>query len=454
MLYVQRSYLPSQASFMSPVSCCRLAASSMLLMLVCVFVAPAHGQNQEQQQVLLQIQANEEAGRLDSALARIPPATTLPGLDTAHVSMLRRTVKTLKIVDIYQEKELPKKAKELLESLILKLDKQRDVYLVVAVEQRLDRVQAEVGGLIWKENEALVDKGEALLSAKKYTEAITTFEVIIDADEGNRADSTYSRARRGMIQAQTAKELAADSFFQRIKDTVFEAAETIGGWIIYFVLAILLVLIFRQIRRLWNLRVLGGIAMALEDHTVAAEDREDKSRTLMREVLHEIRTLGSAKARDIAIESMVDLDQADTISVESAPGGLATLETNITETPITVGPVSLNPRQLFSYMASFFRRSYEFTLTGILSTSGDDTILWVEKQRSDGTVVEGARFEASATGDTAQAEVVRDIAIQIALSLAQTAETKNWQSLRAYLHAEALLTDEETVEDYHTVLVK
>lgn len=31
---------------MRPVSCCRLATSSILLMLACVLVAPAHGQDQ------------------------------------------------------------------------------------------------------------------------------------------------------------------------------------------------------------------------------------------------------------------------------------------------------------------------------------------------------------------------------------------------------------------------
>jgi tetratricopeptide (TPR) repeat protein len=408
--------------------------------------------------------ALEKAGKLTEAYT-ILQKEKLRQAHTEHVAKLEAVLRVLEIASLYSEMRQYEMARTALNEQLAKLDPVSDVHLMVAVYKKITAVDAEARQAADEEAEALLTKAATLLEAKKYEEAVTTYRSVVERKPTEISEELIRRARLGQIQAETAQAKAQTAGFgEEITDAMKKGVRTIFQLLIYFAGATVLIFLLVFFRKLIPAR--NETVIVAEDLTASAEEREARSRSLIREITTEIKSLEKdiTGAESINLsedlnskgysEEPESLDGASStcfgtfVDLSVSSQELAKIESLIQEeNPVQIGPFSFSPRQLFSYLRAYFRRPYEFTLLGSLSTQGDHTVLSVEKMTREVKPAPGYRWEARASGEQARSEVIRDVATQIAVQLARVKSTPDWQSLRDYRLAMNCLAEANRATD-------
>ena len=239
--------------------------------------------------------------------------------------------------------------------------------------------------------------------------------------------------------------IVADSF----RDALTEPFPTVLKWIVYVVLIAAGVAVLAGVRKLWRrLPPRKGMVVGVEDLTADAAQRNSASHVLSRQLLTELRGLGSARSKPEAdIDESADLDRTflASLNLGVAGSGVAQFETLVQGEPaVSIGPVSFSIRQVAYMLASYFRRHSEFELTGALTAHGDRTVLVAERTNAKGQLVDRWYASRDASADTQ--ELVGDIATQIVVDLGCSTATTDWRSFREYRRglAELERSDEQS----------
>jgi tetratricopeptide (TPR) repeat protein len=322
--------------------------------------------------------ALEREGHLAAALAVLDPLP-LKGAPAEHRVALRDAVATLAAARIYRKRKQLDVEQSVLVELTKRLDAVRDVYVYAAVQEQLAEVNAKLA---------------------------------------------------------PPRERKPD-FFDKLWQDVKDAGETVLKWLILLAGVVLLFLVVRWIAKLIRSRrrARKGLGVALEDLSVEQAQQARGSRTLGGEL--RVALMAASQSADAhprpTLDAAKDLDGGAPLNVKVAGDELAALDPYFEDgSPVKVGPLSVTPRQLFSFIAATFRPRYEYEFTGYLTTSGTATLLAVELRDGDGNCV---RWSGAEDGQTGRASVIREAARRILFETGKERISESWPSVAAYREA-------------------
>jgi tetratricopeptide (TPR) repeat protein len=385
-------------------------------------------------QALMQL---ESSGDLRAAVQLAGQLSELNDVQTAHVERLKAVELALERSRLLHEAELLKEAEAELDQVWVRLGRQDDLYLMLQVQQR----RKALGEPARVEARKELDLVQALIDANKPDEAIVRANALLERTPEKIENADRERALKLKVDAQILKDAPSEpSGLVEVIDVLFAAFTTLTKWLFYFAVLIAAFSVARFARWITSkMTRRPGTMVSLEDCTAPAEQREQQSRALTRDLATAIRRIESAPAESES--PVLDWDAAELVFGPSSLGEVASLSTYVQETDIEVGPIKFNARKLFSWISSLFRPRYQYALTGALNTCGV-TALTVEQRDANGQPVRGAFFTATAEGDQARWHVVHAVGTQVALFLADIVATDSWRSLDHFLRAEEMLSKE------------
>jgi tetratricopeptide (TPR) repeat protein len=112
------------------------------------------------------------------------------------------------------------------------------------------------------------------------------------------------------------------------------------------------------------------------------------------------------------------------------------------ETPIKIGPVAFNPKQLLSMLASPLQIKRKFSLVGFLHDDGVQQILVAQQIDRAGRPVAGRSWKARLKSGENRDELIRDLAAQIIVEWPVSEVTNIWRSYREFEQGLQLLSQQ------------
>jgi tetratricopeptide (TPR) repeat protein len=396
--------------------------------------------------LLQSAQKKEEEGHLADAYKLIQHAEKTGPELKEHAKSLAMVIHALKSTEIYLAKDRKEyaRARTALSELLPKLDPVRDAPLVDIVHKKL-REAEEAGRKVADDDaNAVLDKANTLLKAEKFDDAIAAYADVAGKKPGEVSEDIIQKGIKGKHQAEAEKAKAGiPSFWWDIWTTLRTGIVTISGWIFYFVVLGTVLCLVVRIPRLWSPN--DGVEVSVEDLTATTADRAVQSQHLTEELTGRIKNPEDG-GDGIEIDRYEDIDRGDLGSLRVRVDDLSKLDSLIQDTsPVRFGPVSFSARDLFVFLRTYLRRPYRTSLRGTLSKEKDKSTLVVERSVLGGNAELAARWEETATGPTARAEVIRAMVRRIAFEYSNFRITSNWRSYEAYSQGmDVLLTRERT----------
>jgi tetratricopeptide (TPR) repeat protein len=398
-----------------------------------------------------EVLALEKAGQLEGALTLLAPRALAQDPEAkgdlgAHAGLLRETIRTLHLSSVYHEDGHDERAQAALEALLGKLEPLRDGHLVVAAARRLREIQKEVREEEEKEAREQLATAAALLDAEKFDEALAAYDEVARRAAGQVPRALIHEARVGKMKVTSAKARAtAPGFWNAVSTSGVTGARTVAEWVVYFASAGLLVLLIAGVRS--RIPARPGTVVSLQDLTAPGADREPRSQHLVREFLQRIQGAADGGLSAAHVDAFDDLDGVGLGNLRIQVDPLAEAQTFLHEDAVRIGPFSLKPRQLLSFLGSLLQRSSESVLRGSLTSEGDQVLMNVEHVILKGSRLHPGCWELVERGEGARARVVQRMAMRIAFELASSRLTSDWESFDLYRKAMEKLAREEEEEE-------
>ena len=365
----------------------------------------------------------------------------------AHLALLAEVERAELIERDYLDRQMTAQAQQALESVISKLNVLRDVYLVLRVQRAIDEIRTRGSDEVMAS--ALLDRADGLLATGAYARAKEVYAAVAMSNPAEVGASVVARSRRGIVAAdRAALDAEPRTFVAELLHPMPATARTLSQWLVWGTIALALLVAAGTIRRRVLLR--RGNIIELFDLTASGEARAPANHELNHALNAAIqRMIGAGVGRGSA-----------TLEAYSAPDGVSSSEDGglvpseglgfvdpelqgpelakfneiVQVAPVVqLGPVGLNPRQLWELIRWFFTPTFRHSVTGTLFESDGHIVLHVSYvDRLKNRQVHRWRATAPAAGGRAACLI--DVAAQMVLANAAGASvTSDCDSLRNYV---------------------
>jgi tetratricopeptide (TPR) repeat protein len=398
---------------------------------------------------LAEVWALEDQARLRDALTRLE-RPDLAQAATPHMDVLRSVLRAKETADVYLEERRYRRALTELNKLLPQLDPTRDRHLIPAVTRLRDSFESNVRKADEQEAREQLGQARAYREAKKYKEATAAYDLIINRkpEDVPISEDLIQQAKEGRFKTTTDEIRAQNPGWW---DVLMKGLAQLLQWAFYFLVIGALIGLLTWLPTL--LKPMKGIGLELRDTTVPADRQQEKSHNLMQESFTVIRDLIRTTDTPAVLDRLSDIDGTSlgNVRIDDTDRD-EQMESLIQEaSQVQIGPVSIPARQLFLMLRPFFNRPYEYSLTGTLSTSGDQTVLSVEgvPRRWILPNPRAHNWWAAAvpTKEGAREQVLREVMMHVAVDLTRPVSTDNWESIRSYHSAVSRLDTERTAAD-------
>jgi tetratricopeptide (TPR) repeat protein len=376
--------------------------------------------------------ALERQGKVRAALALLE-RHKLSAEEAAHRARLQSLVEALAANAVFARVGEYGLAKAVLDRAEKQLRPVTELPLLMLVYRREARLAREVHRPANTEAAAVIAKADALSKDHKHRDAAEVYKAVAQQPAGIVLQRLRSRARVGELREQAA---AATQHGSRLAG-LWHVLATALTWILYVVLvAVLAAALYGVHRLLGLLPPRRGTALTVEDLDADSSERSTKSYVLAQQLQAEIRGAGASGTADVGVDESRDLD-GSTASAPAPRVADASLQRFVAliqaDTPLKIGPFSLNPRQIVFLVAPFLRRS-EAELSGGLVSDGTRVSLTIERFEA-GQREAAKAWQVVCDGDGAHAHALAQMAARIVSSSGVSTISADWQSLIAYRSA-------------------
>lgn len=365
-----------------------------------------------------------------------------------HIDRIRSFVEHFKVSKLYSQSGDYADALAVLKRHLEELDKKQDPLLVLACQNEMQKIEDILYHDIRKDAEEKVKQGENSLKSGKYDEAILFFEHVIKNENPGISKELKYRAELKKQEADLAKKIPA-SFFSEIWNTLKKEIRTILVLLFYFALIMVLISIILWLRGRFWFRT--GIDIEFEDHTVAENERKEKDLQLSLDFVNLVRKIVVSRSGEMESYKLMNLGSVYFPNVTSSTEMIAFFATQIDSTPVKLGPFSITPKQLFTYIFLLFKPRYESTLYGVLSKEDNRLVLRVETKSRRVSVGKKSRRKSLAQVNFEAVEIKTDFPVRDSVLLGAASQflvsiakgviiTEDWRSLKNFLEAEELLS--------------
>jgi hypothetical protein len=413
----------------------------IVLLLIVDFSHPLAASKDQAEAQLFQA---EQEYQLQNALD-ISKQIKEPGEELSrHITHLSETARVVELADIYQQNQKPEKALELLNTqltLLVKDGSSMDKHLVSALLNQILRIQAPAANANKADVKASFDLARTLRDAKNFDAAIS---LLTEAAKKFSANSNSPLKQQVEAELRATKREKAISeqpeFIKGIHTTITEGGSKLLETLLYIIIGFVLFLLARYI---WRHRCIkDATEIVLQDLTSANNNILEGNSALSQALEETLGKLINGGDECADVGGIMDLDSSSLPSAP-APRGFDAFAAHIDTTAVAIGPFSLTPRQLFTYLTYLFTCRYASSLTGSLIKENEEYVLHIE-QRSIHAIVQGDNIFIARS--KSRSDVLEQMATQLLVSLAQQKITDDWRSLHAYRQAEQLLTKELSID--------
>lgn len=357
-------------------------------------------------------------------------------------------LRTLRAEQVYRRAGMLDRAESTLADLLKKNNFRplEDAGLTAALFTELASVQAEARRTVTTAAQRVLARADRLLKADKPEEAAKAYDAV--AKTTGIPAEMLSRAQLGKMEADAAKA-AGEGFVDEVLGTLAKGLITVAKTLLYLACGAALVSVLVWLRR----RVKPGAEtrIALVDLTVTGTDRELASQALSRQFAAGLRDGGATADQLARLDVTDDMDGASLANLRVAVDDRVKIETYVQETPLTVGPFSINPRQLFVLAREYLRRPSQSALTGSLATREGGFVMIVE--HIDSVSRQAQRWEMTHQD---RARAIKQMIQLVGFRLNNGSKlTDSWQSYfhheagKEELAAEAASTDDPAERERH-----
>jgi tetratricopeptide (TPR) repeat protein len=302
------------------------------------------------------------------------------------------------------------------------LDSARDRYLIDAVEKEIPRLQLLTRNEAEKEVNSLVTVGDLQFSEGQFATAASTFEKAL----GKKTEISADLARTVNGKLASAREQAArePSVYGTSLIFIAQLKSVLLTFYRAFLYSLLLLPVF-VVAFAMKMRTRQEILLTMEDPSASTPQG---NQTLTDQLRREMEVPSPTQKYQIDTPANTDGSSLGQLAIRVA---LRDLETAFQADPIKFGGFSINPIQLFSQFRAYLRPRYRYEFEGSVTTNGSDRVCVVNLVRSTVQNFKPKTWQATASGDTALAKVLRDTAAQIMVDIDKTSAglTRNWRSL-------------------------
>lgn len=367
----------------------------------------------------------ERQGRFSAALAVLEAQDGLTPFRREHRRALRRAVRAFHAADELGAAGQHDEVVKVLSAI--RADAVRDAHIVAARNARLQPLPRPSDRVA----RAHIRAGDRLSREGKHEAAADAYGPVGQLPAHTVSRSLREQAEIAQIDARADAEADDETLRERLGGAVGDVATTLTGWAAALAVVIALAVLLRMLlHRVPH----GGTRVRLLDLGAGPEDRPARSSALTRDLIDEVNAVAAGPDHQ-APDGLTTRRDLDGVSVPAMTVlNPAELEESLTEgeTPTQVGPVVFSARQVADAMRSAFARPWRFEMSGTLRVEGERCALSVERT---GRRERPRRWHAACTGKGSRAQVVRDVATQIAVDLGGVSLSSSWQSHRDYLEA-------------------
>jgi tetratricopeptide (TPR) repeat protein len=381
--------------------------------------------------------ALEQQGRFKEAAALLASARRLGPGKREHATALNQALKALDAAEIYRGGDQLEQAEMTLKSAMDKLDRVRDPYIFLKVSKRLAALTKTEHAEADKEARAGLKRAAELESDEHYDDAAEAYGAVASATDVS--PSLVNEARVGKRRAQREDATAEDdqSVGEEVGGWFADRGHDVADWAVTLLPLVLALVAFAILLRIpyWRRPEGGKTQIKMTDWGAERTERKQKSLALGQQFKAEIDAAAAAGASGAEVDETKDLDGSVVPGLSPAGDEISGIDDVIPEdSSIKIGPVAFNLAQLLNVFRTPFRRRPARELVGSLTTQTDRAIIAAELITADDQRPK-PRWLVKAEGTSARADVLAELAIQVAVDLGQSYVSGNWRSVRNYRKA-------------------
>ena len=375
-----------------------------------------------------------------------------------HLALLDEIERVDVIHRDYTQSGMHAEARRALEAVLAKLDATRDAYLILRVQRTIDGLRRP--GDAEAMAQALLDRADGLLARGAHARAKEVYATVAASAAADVGQATVSRAKRGVLKAERARvDDEPATFMQELAGPMPGAGRTLLQWVLWGAVIGLLFFLGGRLRRTLLLR--DGTVIELVDLTSSGDARGPANHELneaLKRAIDRIITVGAGRG-SATLEAnalpesgarpedggLMPPERLNFVDPELEDPQLASYSAILQVAPVVqLGPVGINPQQLWQGLRWIFTRSHRHSVAGTLFQSDGQFVLQVSQidRRTNKAL---HRWHALSPVISGRASCILDIATQIVLAEVEgTPITTNCESLRTYVAgAEALASADD-----------